>query len=211
VISISLLCVNSCSSFRLVGYPFLGQEILRLQCPCGPVPIQNRESSSLHLSSSADTKEPSPHFALPAPNLDLDPLAVVRTCMDSLKNVDDPYHNAGLEINFDFASERCRAAMGGDLPKFISFARNSVFSSMVGVSKVWSFSGDQPLSPIIPGSVTRGDMVTVLVEVIPHPEASKEEARHFLWTLQKERRPPKQGMWLVLECICVENAFELTL
>ena len=28
--------------------------------------------------------------------------------------------------------------------------------------------------------------------------------------MQQERRPPRQGMWLVHECIFVENAFALT-
>lgn len=29
-------------------------------------------------------------------------------------------------------------------------------------------------------------------------------------TIQQERRPPRQGLWLIHECIFVENAFALT-
>jgi hypothetical protein len=32
-----------------------------------------------------------------------------------------------------------------------------------------------------------------------------------LWTLQQERRPPRQGCWLIHEVLYVKNAFELTL
>ena len=51
--------------------------------------------------------------------------------------------------------------------------------------------------------VTRGAMKTILVSVLPRDPNLKE--RRFLWTMQKERRPPKQGCWLVHECISIEN------
>lgn len=35
--------------------------------------------------------------------------------------------------------------------------------------------------------------------------------RTFLWTLQQERRPPRQGCWIIHEVIYVKNAFQLTL
>ncbi len=57
--------------------------------------------------------------------------------------------------------------------------------------------------------VTRGAMKTVLISVTPRDPSLKE--RKFLWTLQKERRPPKQGCWLVHECITVENSFSQTI
>ncbi len=57
--------------------------------------------------------------------------------------------------------------------------------------------------------VTRGAMKTVLISVTPNNVDLKE--RRFLWTLQKERRPPRQGCWLVHECIAVENSFAMTL
>lgn len=57
--------------------------------------------------------------------------------------------------------------------------------------------------------VTRGVMKTVLISVTPCDVKLKE--RKFLWTLQKERRPPLQGCWLIHECIAVDNAFTITL
>jgi hypothetical protein len=35
--------------------------------------------------------------------------------------------------------------------------------------------------------------------------------RRFLWTLQKERRPPRQDCWLIHEVLFVKNAYALTL
>jgi hypothetical protein len=39
----------------------------------------------------------------------------------------------------------------------------------------------------------------------------QEESRLFLWTLQQERRPPRQDCWLVHEVLYVENAYLQTL
>jgi len=42
-------------------------------------------------------------------------------------------------------------------------------------------------------------------------ENSEEgERRQFLWTMQQERRPPRQGCWLIHEVMYVNNAFQLT-
>jgi hypothetical protein len=38
-----------------------------------------------------------------------------------------------------------------------------------------------------------------------------EEGRLFLWTLQQERRPPRQDCWLVHEVLYVKNAYLQTL
>ena len=65
------------------------------------------------------------------------------------------------------------------------------------------------IGPIIDGTPTRGAMKTILISV--KPEETKFNDRQFLWTIQKERRPPRQGCWLVHECIAVENAFVMTL
>jgi hypothetical protein len=39
----------------------------------------------------------------------------------------------------------------------------------------------------------------------------QEEGRLFLWTLQQERRPPRQDCWLVHEVLYVNNAYLQTL
>lgn len=141
-------------------------------------------------------------ICLPQPNPELSAVDIVDTCMDSLMRNDDPRANAGLEVCFNFSSDRCRASLGGSLENFIEFASNPIFASMVN-AKEW---GKVKIGPIIAGSQTRGAMQTVLVDL--KPESGRD--RRFLWTLQQERRPPRQGCWLVHECIFVENAFALT-
>ena len=36
-------------------------------------------------------------------------------------------------------------------------------------------------------------------------------SRKFLWTLQQERRPPRQGAWLLYEVLAVDKAIEKTI
>jgi len=81
---------------------------------------------------------------------------------------------------------------------------------------------------MINGTVTRGAMQTVLMEAreagaaatsVEKNEDDDEEdgdedkhgGRKFLWTLQKERRPPRQGCWIIHEVLYVKNAFQQTL
>jgi hypothetical protein len=140
---------------------------------------------------------------IPFPHSGYTGLDVVEMCMDKMSQNDEPYHHAGLEVCFNFSSDRCRAAQGGSLEAFIQFASNPVFASMVN-NVEWNILST---GPIIPGTQTRGAMQTVLVNVSP----VKGQQRKFLWTLQQERRPPRQGCWLVYECIDVKNAYSQTL
>jgi hypothetical protein len=137
------------------------------------------------------------------PHTDFDGPDIVKVCMDALLKANEPFANAGLEVCWNFSTDRCRAAQGGSLEKFIEFARNPVFASMVNAQS-WIVKS---MGPIIPGTPTRGAMQTVLIEVLPQ----KGGPRDFLWSLQCERRPPKQGCWLVHECIAKENAWSQTL
>lgn len=129
---------------------------------------------------------------------------VVMLCMDGLKKNNVPYGNAGLENCWNFSSDRCRAAQGGSLEAFIQFAANPIFSSMVDAAG-WSAVS---IGPLIEGTRTRGAMQTVLIDVTP---AKGGADRRFLWTLQQERRPPRQGCWLVYECIDTAQAYQQTL
>ncbi|KAL7531159.1 hypothetical protein ACHAXR_003877 [Thalassiosira sp. AJA248-18] len=122
----------------------------------------------------------------------------VTTCMDALLQNDVPKENAGLEVCFNFSSDRCRAAFGGSLEDFILHASNPTFGSMTNANEYSVLS----VGPVIAASMTRGAMQTVSIKVTP----AKGNDRTFLWTMQQERRPPRQGLWLVHECIFVENA-----
>lgn len=137
------------------------------------------------------------------PSRDYQATEIVDLCMNALLHNGEPYDNAGLEVCWNFSSDRCRAAQGSSLDKFIQFANNPVFGSMVN-AKTWSVKST---GPIIPGTLTRGAMQTVLAEVVP----AEGRTREFLWTLQRERRPPRQDCWLVHECIFKDAAYEQTL
>jgi len=169
---------------------------------------------------------PSLSFCIPQPDPELRAEEVVALCMDMLKDNDDPTRDAGLEVCYNFSSDRCRAANGGTLKDFIRFSNNPTFQSLVD-SLGWTTIS---IGSEIPGTPTRGAMKTVLVAVRPrrrslegdegagnddHDDDDDDDAaglgRRFLWTMQKERRPPRAGCWLVHECIAVDEAYAQTL
>jgi hypothetical protein len=140
---------------------------------------------------------------LPQPDPNLDAIDVVNSCMSVLLDSRD----AGLEVCFHFSSDRCRAALGGSLERFRTYATNPVFGYLVNCNDYTIVS----IGPEIAGTATRGAMRTVLMDAIS-TDSSKEQRdeRRFLWTLQKERRPPRQNCWMIHEVIYVRNAFDLT-
>jgi len=149
---------------------------------------------------------------LPTSNDFMTPEDVVTTCMTYLQGsgVEPQRHvHAGLEICYNFSSDSCRMANGGSLESFLQHANNPVFQSMVDCAR-WEVLN---VGPEIPGTPTRGAMQTVLVHVVPKViyGGAQRNDRKFLWTIMKERRPPRQGHCLVHECIAVDNAFAHTL
>ena len=167
------------------------------ETPLHSQPYDDRECELYQMGYSGEG------ICLPEPTPDLSAEDAVRICMGCLLTNDEPKANAGLEVCFNFSSDRCRAALGGSLENFILYASNPTFGSMIN-AKEWTKA---KVGPIIAGTNTRGAMQTVLVDLKP---ASGRD-RRFLWTMQQERRPPNQGCWLVHECIYVENAYSLTL
>jgi hypothetical protein len=93
--------------------------------------------------------------------------------MDALLQNENPRKNAGLEVCFDFSSDRCRAALGGNIENFILYASNPTFGSMMNANEYIVLS----VGPIILATMTRGAMQTVLVKVTP----SKGDHRTLLW------------------------------
>lgn len=183
---------------RAIGSLFNGEDS-ELSPEASPPIAPDEQASSADTSFFMGVDQdyvPFPHRDFSAPD-------VVHLCMDNLKRNNEPYANAGLECCFNFSTDRCRAAQGGSLEKFVQYAANPVFASMVN-SKEWQVLSTGPL---IQGTPTRGAMQTVLIHVQPR----QGEARRFLWTLQKERRPPRQDCWLVWECLSVEHAYSHTL
>ena len=98
---------------------------------------------------------------------------VVTTCMDALLQNDHPWDNAGLEVTFDLSSDRCRAALGGSLDDFISYASNPTFGPLANAKEYSVVS----VGPVIAATMTRGAMQTVLIKVQP----AKGSERTFLW------------------------------
>lgn len=144
------------------------------------------------------------HDNLPIPNPSLEPMDVLSACMSTLLDKQD----AGLEVCFNFSSDRCRAALGGSLERFAEYAQNPVFGYLVKCCDYEVVN----VGPLIQGTPTRGDMQTILMEAKQGEDKLVDSvARRFLWTFQKERRPPKQGCWVIHEVIYVKNAFDLTL
>lgn len=159
---------------------------------------------------------------LPTSNDFMTPQEVVCTCMSYLQGDRDStatsskseQQHSGLEICYNFSSDSCRMAYGGSLEAFLAHADNPVFQSMVGCAR-WEVIR---IGPEIAGTPTRGAMQTVLVDVVPRvleadgrTSAPKRNDRKFLWTIVKERRPPRQGHCLVHQCIAIDDAFAHTL
>ena len=172
--------------------------------------------SSLGTNSSGTPDSLTP--PLPTSNDSMTPEEVVTTCMTYLQGKGDistlmEEELAGLEICYNFSSDSCRMANGGSLESFLQRANNPVFRTMVGCAR-WEVVN---VGPTIVGTATRGSMQTVLIGVVPRfgekgdTQQRYRNDRQFLWTIVKERRPPRQGHCLVYECVSVENAFAHTL
>jgi hypothetical protein len=116
-------------------------------------------------------------YSLKFPHSDMTAQDIVAACMDALLQNDIPRKNAGLEVCFYFSSDRCRAALGGSVEDFISYASNPTFGSMTNANEYIVLS----VGPIIPATMTRGAMQTVLVRVTP----LKGDHRTFLWYVCK--------------------------
>jgi hypothetical protein len=166
---------------------------------------------------------------LPLPNTNWTPLQVVQICMKYLQTNNEPHTDSGLEVCYNFSSDSCRMANGGSLESFLLYSNNPVFQTLVNCQSYEILN----VGPEIQGTQTRGIMQTVLINVIPkiiptepklnswgeviisNDEEDDDVAkrnnneRRFLWTLMKERRPPRQGYFLVHECIACDNAYAL--
>jgi len=140
---------------------------------------------------------------LPTPNPDLDAMGVLAACMDTMLDREED----GLEVCWRFSSDRCRAALGGSLERFSEYATNPVFGYLVKCQNYEILN----IGPLIKGTPTRGYMQTILMDAKQSGDKVEEHPRRFLWTFQKERRPPRQGCWVVHEVIYVKNAYSLTL
>ncbi len=161
-------CVNGLHSVTAFQLPSSG----KTQCISTQIGLAHggKEKSEKPTKSPEMSQSPAPAVFSPA---DMNAQQVVTTCMDAMIRNDFPYENAGFETCFDFSSDRCRAALGGSLEDFITYAHNPTFGSMKNALDYSILN----VGPIVPGSTTRGAMQTVLVRVTPQ----KGGDRTFLW------------------------------
>ena len=199
-LSLLLLIVIGCTSTSIIAP--VESFTTTIMTPKAPTLTKSSRHDPHRLLSSSGTSDNSIveyNDFLPNPNPDIEGPDVVRICMESLGNAKGET-SEGLEVCFNFSSDHLKAFFGGNLERFLEHANNPVFASLVKCTE-WEIVS---IGPVIPGTNTRGAMQTVLMDV------KAPEQRRFLWTLQRERRPPRQNCWLVHECLFVKNAFQLT-
>jgi len=210
---------------QVTAFSIVGRDLRRVGPPalqtCSPFestrsssPCSKKSSTTLKGEEEEEcffgddpTQIPDACIDLPGPDESFSAVDVVTMCMSFLESNDVPKANSGLEVCYNFSSDSCRAANGGSLETFLQYANNPVFQSMVNCLE-WEVLND---GPEIPETNTRGAMKTVLIKVVQKEvDGEQRNDRKFLWTLMQERRPPRQGCFLVHECLAVENAFAQT-
>lgn len=135
--------------------------------------LSQHHSTNFLSRTKSQAKDDKPEDASQNAADDMTARDVVVACMDGLLNNNTPWANAGLELCWDYSSDRNRAAQGGNFDDFINYASNPTFSTMVD-AKEYSIEN---VGKYIPGTNTRGAMQTVLVKVQP----LNGEERSFLW------------------------------
>ena len=137
--------------------------------------------STLYLKNQVVSTENMFSDLLPNPNPTFQAIDVVTACMDTLvQNRHDT--KIGLDVCFAFSNDRCRAAIGGNINDFYQYATNPTFTYLTSCVSYRIVS----MGPIINGTVHRGAMQTVLMEVIPSITTSMTT---IIETLPRRPRP----------------------
>ena len=141
----------------------------------------------------------------------------VELCMRALQQNDEPCADAGKWFNWALGGDMVRSLHGGDALRFLAWTRRSpVFDCLVDCE---SFALDRSSITTIPGTPTRGALCKLLVHVQPveaivdgehsvRGRIGKPPVRSFHWTMQKQRRPPRLGAWLIYQVVAVEHTVE---
>ena len=171
------------------------------------------------------------------PALHLTPHDIVISCMVALQENDSAEHVAsrgvewGRRFNWNFFCGMVRANWQGSVDTFVREAINNP----TGLANCEWFNTEENTIVTIAGTQTRGATCKMIVSVRPAPFASVEpvtpktgrlinparprslaapgavvpvKERKFLWTLQRERRPPQAGCWLITSVLAVDRALE---
>lgn len=157
------------------------------------------------------------------PSPDLDAMEVAITCARSLQWVDYPTKNAGLERCFNLFSWECRktvtARRGGDtVERFVEHGLLSpALQPFMGAHRV--DIGEGTFTPA-PDPPMRGALLSLPIVIqqapiysVQHMSGMERDAvaappeTHMVMRLERQRRPPLQGCWLVKEVLDVRHAF----
>lgn len=150
-----------------------------------------------------------PHNLPNAPHDSLSPHDVVVACMIALQENDELAEATkngedwGLRYNWRFFGEMVRANWRGDVEEFVRDSKNN----RNGLANCEWFDTDEETIALIDGTPTRGSICKMVVRVRCR-DGIPMEKREFLWTLQKERRPPLADCWLIRQVLAVDRALE---
>lgn len=156
------------------------------------------------------------------PSADLSAEDVVRAVCTGLQYNDVPESNTGLIRLYALSDLKCRSSITArqgakSVERFVQYAELSLLAPLIN-SDAWLVQ-PSTLIPAPPDSPTRGDLATQVVLVtnkvnfryrsgLERPEGSEEEeTTPFRFMLERQRRPPLAGCWLVTELLCLRDEF----
>lgn len=229
-----IFAFNGVHSFFIIRYPkqsnlFTRKRIREVQ------PINNRlttrDSNKIHRRYATNTDEFSNDWneaeravsnfpEMPSP--DIEPEDVLQSCLRSLQFVDHPTPSEGLKRCFPFFTWMCRkvvtARQGGDtVERFMQYGELSpALQPFMGATRIEVGDGT-----FTSGSNTRGDLMSYLVTIhgstancLQHSSgfvkdgiSSTPPVTNIVVRLERNRRPPMQGCWLIREVMDVNQAF----
>ena len=157
------------------------------------------------------------------PSPDLSPELVLLSCLRSLQFIDHPAPSSGLQRIFPFFTWECRkivtARQGGDtVERFMQYGLLSpALQPFMGATRI--DIGEGTLTSSV--SATRGDIFSYPVTVhgslalsfrhssgfIKDGVSAVPPVTNMVVRLERNRRPPLQGCWLVREVLDVRHAF----
>lgn len=162
------------------------------------------------------------NFPFDQPDPALEPLQILQACCRSLQFVDHPTPLAGLARLFPFLTWECRktvtARMGGDsVERFMKYGeRSPALQPFMGATRLEWGEGTHT-----PATLHRGELISFPVAIHGSSTFQFQHSSGFIRPgisdappvtemvvrMERERRPPLQGCWLIREVLDVRYAF----
>ena len=96
-----------------------------------------------------------------------------------------------------------RANWNGDVDEFVREEKHNPN----GLANCDWWETEEESFTLIAATPTRGSICKCVVAVKCRDAIPMAE-RRFLWTLQQERRPPQQGVWLIANVLAMDRAMD---